>query len=81
MLVEMTGTEVCAAPANMIREALDLIADGKRKTKPDHDPIREILPNTDAFLDFVDAMGDMMFWAMVFALRAQELVRALSMQL
>src|SRR5712691_1053720 len=27
----------------------------------------------DAFLDFVDAMGDMMFWAMVFAFRAQEL--------
>ena len=81
MLVEMAGTEVCADPANMIREALDLIADGKRKTKPDHDPIREILPNTDAFLDFADAMADMMFWAMVFALRAQELVRALSMQL
>jgi hypothetical protein len=81
MLVGKTGIEVCAGAPNMIEEVLNLLAYGKWKNEPDHNLIRELLPDTDSFFSYADAMGDMMFWVLAFALRERELVETLSAQL
>jgi hypothetical protein len=80
MLVGDTATEVCAGSPGMIEEALHLLANGKWRSQPDGDPIVSLLPDTGRLLDYAEAVGDLMFWMLVFGLRSRELVQTLSAQ-
>jgi hypothetical protein len=63
------ASEVCAAPATMLEEVLTVISHGAGGKAVDRGPIRALLPDPEAFLDYAEASAELTLVLFVLSLK------------